>query len=650
MTARLPSARVLWLKSQLSVTEHGHVVYERFRKDTLPKKEHRDHSWTPIFREMMGEIETLKDGVFTTHDKSLYLEIGKKLHLMAEAEFEREKGILIGHYGLTIRGLKLDASLPFIKALNLAFAFSDDDSYKRRISHLASRARRDQLATMLPEGLSKKERDMALEKISAGIPPTFAAYFTSNLVREIEKTVMIAVQSKEFDVDQLADEIEKMLFDEVKKQLVHTAKDKGKIGEREWSKETAVIGDIRDYQDAVVWLINNLTELDSNFTRIINPDLLRKANEEEREEIATAVAYVGEHGLTPRAREKVKEAFRKIIPHSGEQARRGGHFNEAFGTAIYNSLAEKRGDASRATQVLNEIASIDMVIVGDIFDELVRDSTDQILAAMSGKGASSKEGIRKKLANYLNTLPSIKEGPFIGFVNAKQSGMGGTFKKLGGFSAGKNLNANEMESIINQVDSRSKSANLGENWIKASRLLYQAMENAVHQGKTSFMVPARRLLSTAIAFMLFDDWEEIGATDQHNVIHLMSLNEFYVPLSYLLYHMAKCYIENDFDTLKNYVSSHIHIRTAGVDREGDPEKGEKTGKLFAGSDVLTNWNRQAADIREKLEFSLNFMGGINDLMLNLSAAEELDFRQDSSYGEMKRVEEAKQAIEKIMTT
>lgn len=644
MTARLPSARVLSLMSQLSVTKHGHVVYERFRTDTLPKKEHRDHSWTPIFQEMMGEIENLKDNVFKANDKPLYGKIGEKLKLMAKAEFEREKGILMGHYGLSIKGLGIEDSLPFIRALNLAFAFSDDDSYKRRVSHLATRARRDQLATELPKSLSKEERDAFLKEIPAGIPPTFAAYFANNLVRAIEEKVETAVQSKEFSVDQLAEEITAILFNEAKEQLIHTAKDKGKIGDKEWSGETAVIGDIRDYQDAVIWFIKALEEMDSNITRIINPDLLKKADEKERKEIAAAVAYVGENGLGPEARKKVKEAFRKIIPHLGEQARRSGHFNEAFVTAIYNSLAGKRGDASRSKQVLNETGSIDMVIVGDILNEAVRDSTDKILAAMSGKGTSTKEGVRKKLADYLNTLPSVKEGPFIGFVNAKQSGMGGTFEKLGGFSAGKNINANEMEDIINRVDSRSKTANLGKHWLDASRLLYQAMENAVHQRKTSFMDPSRRLLSTAIAFMLFDDWEEIGATNQHNVIHLMNLNEFYVPLSYLLYNMGESYSNSHFDTLKNYVSSHIHVSTAGVDREGNPEKGEKTGKLFAGDEALKNWNRQAADIRERLEFSLNFMSGIRDLMLDLSAAEGLDFRQTYTYEEMKQV------IEKIMTT
>ena len=389
----------------------------------------------------------------------------------------------------------------------------------------------------------------------------------------------------------------------LRKQLQHEFTNEGRLSKKvisQWVNSTnasieEVIRDILDkelpniVQDALMRMLSSQTNIEN---KAIGQEY-RNAYQQLYNELNS---FSQQQSISPLAREiyniyhvdELKELIldKMIQPNSSPKIRanskinkklqadiyaRGGYTLEAIGTAIANIMLDGiRGGAVHTGDVRIEGNShghdtgmkADYIITLNIDTAPVEEMIDHWNDENS---AVSREKSVKKIQELYDKVKDIDAG-FIIYANAKNY----TYNnKFGGFSAGNALSMKNFEEVMQNVGWKS-------NFNTVVGAILQIADGAIGANVLS-RTDLENLLARNVAYLLFDDVDQIGIENQSgtNALHVMNLNGIYIPISLILFSLADAIDEANESTARNLVRIGITDKPILFKTAAEQRKWEK---------------------------------------------------------------------------
>ena len=537
-SGRSTSALVTYYMGALSVSESGHVVYSRFKKEvssTIRTKEdqeekekkkkkgrYRPHSWLPLFRKLEKETDGLASYYNLKSDTGgdFLKKVGENLLRVANNEFQKDKRILQDFYGaqLNLSGLPIENFLSFMIDLNNLMSFNDNELLQ---SFLKDRSKIAKAAKNRIDA-ARKDQTQAPAIPADTIIPHLPHYIDSLIAEAIEKAqekVKGTTQVPTINETDLAKDFEGVIA------AAMLAATEGKDKNYSTNALSPKVKELIKNKSAFpgfVKLVEHLYPEELLTTYVI------KINEELKNNLGK-----GKNNA------QIRQSARKAITIEYEDKYRlldkDGNFSVYFQNLFSGKAQEYMGlnlskplamaqDAVLTTQK----ASIDSIGVATtaegIISQAVLDGVEKIIVGYY----DDKEDFRNNLNNFLKTAPKLNDGVFFVFRNTKQTGYGSFWHRHGGFSGG---DYQPLQRIEGEFEDQ-------EAWREIRNLLFQTADQALFQNRWSLQTPAKMMISSIVAQVLFDDWEYIGDAEM-GTMHVLHLNDIYVPLSYLLYQVGE---------------------------------------------------------------------------------------------------------------
>lgn len=286
----------------------------------------------------------------------------------------------------------------------------------------------------------------------------------------------------------------------------------------------------------------------------------------------------------------------------GEAFKRGGFSREALLTftseTIFDMLDQKAqgkafhmGDLNMRPDVTFTF-KIDPSIPQDFFDK--------------APGAITRNQAQEALNGLVKRLENFSDG-FITFVNAKTSTLK-SIERNGGFKGGRGLTLGQLNETFNL-------AHIENTGVMISAIGSTMKEALMSSNKDRNEV--RTLISSDIAYMLFDDVEVVGKqTGGAEALHLFDLNGIYIPLSLLLYELSQAIrkANNDETSLRKLVQVHFSYS----DDAREKYYPHKDDPLGPGDGGIARWENQRSIAWEGIKISINFLSNIADIINELN--------------------------------
>lgn len=159
----------------------------------------------------------------------------------------------------------------------------------------------------------------------------------------------------------------------------------------------------------------------------------------------------------------------------------------------------------------------------------------------------------KELGKHLRHL----DDGFIIYSNAKNYSINEGFQSRGGFKSGEDISLETFYTVISHFQNASVLIGLIANTIPGA--IYDTGKGALEE-----------VLATDIAYFLFDDVLTIGKglTNKVSALHIFNLDGIYIPLSYLLFELARAMEEG---TANPRSIASVKIKTPAFIKYDDPE-------------------------------------------------------------------------------
>ena len=199
---------------------------------------------------------------------------------------------------------------------------------------------------------------------------------------------------------------------------------------------------------------------------------------------------------------------------------------------------------------------------------------------------------------YNNTLSKLDKS-FIVYESAKSYSLTGLDSR--GF--GNTGSFDELINIANQIGKREQIDNL----LKAFR---NTIDGTIGSNRREEIKEKIRFtLSEAIAYFLFDDWKQIGESN-NNSIHMFSLDGVLVPLSYLLIAAGKAMQETEKNSSSFF---KLSLTTPKEIKYPTPLTSEEVGE----NSIFHFWDIQREEASQNSKYSISFIKNFTKLISQL---------------------------------
>lgn len=262
---------------------------------------------------------------------------------------------------------------------------------------------------------------------------------------------------------------------------------------------------------------------------------------------------------------------------------RGGQTLEAMVDLMFKAAIPKDGKSGHANigglkaKADNLITiGIDCSEIADFFEKEDFGTREKNVAAFTALG---------------NYLQKFSEG-FIIYTSDKNYSLNDGFKTRGGFSAGSSLTLQQYETLM-AAAGRNASGFIGA--------IEQLAQGAV--GEDESKSDYADIISKNIAYLLFDDFDTIGAgmTNGPQSIHIMNLNGMFVPISAILYALGDALGREE--SIKGIVKTNIYL----------PQIKYETND-YGGIQPIEAWNIQREEMLTKSRIETHFLGNLRALL------------------------------------
>lgn len=221
------------------------------------------------------------------------------------------------------------------------------------------------------------------------------------------------------------------------------------------------------------------------------------------------------------------------------------------------------------------------------------------------KGSNTFKHMHDDVQKYYDDCLKDIDDLFVIYGNNKLYSLGETFDQYKGFTA-KSFKIDQLPSYLTTLSPQLTNA----AGIKAKQLLINCCPGTIGQNhQTEVQQNISSHISRNMAKLLFDDWNEIGKSN-NNSIHIFDLNSVKIPLSVLLLGAADAL---EKASSSNYSSEWFHIYFPDLEISY-PEK----TPLQEGETLIKRWNVQRSNFLEKkieIKFLKNFREIINELII-----------------------------------
>lgn len=296
---------------------------------------------------------------------------------------------------------------------------------------------------------------------------------------------------------------------------------------------------------------------------------------------------------------------------------RAGIINELVISALQKGMTSMRSTdggvsftvrtGDQGNQKADETTILDIKINPDIVMDILTSELDL-------KGAN--DSVRIANANRLKELyEALPENSTVIFQNEKTSTLKGTKSKnynWDGFSAGDAITFPRLRSL----SSRLGVTNL--NSTRFLRALLNSSKETINGAANSAWVKSE--VAQALSIFLFDDVDAMGADIVRNAggkttnfIHVLTLNNLAVPLSYFLEAAADSLAEAVDNSNKMF---HVTMSSPKIlyPNGGTSETTfEHDGKIIHGW-TYNDWKTQKAYMEENIKFSIHFMNNFKSFI------------------------------------
>lgn len=605
-SGRSTSTLVTYYMGALSVSESGHVVYSRFRDEVSAtvrteedeeqkkkKRRYRPHSWLPLFNKLKSEIGNLTSRYGESEEGDTFLrEMGEGLLIVAQAEFKKDMKILQNFYGsqLNLSSITQQNYLDFIIDLNNLMSFNDNEKLKgflRDRANVASAAK----ARMY-------DKDGNFQRAAAGPADTVVGTLLTHIDKIIQDEVQQVIDTSlrngtvpVLNVQNLSNQFNILIEDAL-------------LRATDGLSTKAHTETLRPKVDQ---LINNpaifpafLEKVQSFFSEEFHEAYLKNIQKEIRKDhkkktVRSIRKVMKDARLVTKKKEQGKAAY-------GEEGDMSvflvnflsGKAQEFFSLSLENAL-----HTINDMVLTSEMATVDSAGIGvkakAVISQSILDTAEDIFTSHY----RDKEHFRKELSKFLEKAPKLDDGVFFVFRNVKQTGYGSSWYKRGGFSGGDPRDIDSMEGQFTN----------NEAWEEVRNLLFQTAKKALYESQWDLQAPAKLMISSAVAKILFDDWEQIGETDV-GTMHVLHLNNIYVPMSYLLLQIGDILAQGSSKGIQNYVKVTFTLPEVDPNPEVKLPPGPKA--------VMEAWNQQADHVKANTKFQINFMRELIDLIPKLA--------------------------------
>ena len=274
--------------------------------------------------------------------------------------------------------------------------------------------------------------------------------------------------------------------------------------------------------------------------------------------------------------------------------------------AIYSTLANikiknakviggavKSGQTGMKPDIIMTVG-VDIKPVEDMLESLGENEEGLSEKSIRAKNAAALKNLQERL-NQINE----KGSGFIIYVNAKNQNYN---KQHDSFSAGNKITARNLEKVMSFADWNS-------NFDVVVGAILQLADRTIGShilDKEDF----QQLLARNVAYLLFDDIEQIGNVNKSgvNALHLLNLNGIYVPISLVLFALAEAIEDISTDKVKDLVRVTItnpKILFPNINSEI---------KWLAGRPAIEAWREQRDHALDNTKIQARFLRNFQEII------------------------------------
>ena len=455
---------------------------------------------------------------------------------------------------------------------------------------------------------SKKSVAKEDQKTGPGMAPNFYSVFTSYFMNKLEQETIPAfyksINPNKDDAESLEKKFEAMLQETVRLAAEHIVYKAGfnDDGTMKDTAQTRHFGIGNEFIPILEMLQDTTSDAKAEFARNMREAIGLSAMEELKQEIYDLKAN------------KIKKyGFKKLIAEKlgnvrGQTAQVGGSIAEIGATTIVNRLAQGLENFSMSgMQFGGSTVVTDMVYMFHTEANInLQPLLDEMRVAMTS-GSSERmrevykrlEAVQKKWEHEGKDLDKL----YNVFVNAKNYDV-----RAGAYNYTKEYHG-KVEELPEFFNSMGIDVSDPHDFLwLVYNTGYVAVGNQLRGTVEEEIVAA---LKAAAAKVMFDDYQEIGKQDSHN-IHLYFLSGKYIPSSVILREAAKA-----VDSARERTRASIQLPNP-IDDHG-PEWPEIRANSKSNADfkekLLDHWKKEIETAKTESTWSLEFTLAIRQILL-----------------------------------
>ena len=350
------------------------------------------------------------------------------------------------------------------------------------------------------------------------------------------------------------------------------------------------------------------TAINSGGNQISSNQLLKEFYDTYRlDEIRNGLKEMVTTGRTQKGRRKNANLSKQDLKNLSEtatkmMAQRGGYSLEYFENVIISNI-------------LNELKTKDNISVysehtGN-FGEMKADNiyTIGIDEQKMKKFFEEKFGYEEENSIRARNIEKIRElqtslkdtnNGFIIYSSDKSYTINDNFSSRGGFGG----NAQSLENFLHTMSLTNR--NINKNLPLMFGAIVQSCKGAI--GDKQNLQDFEDKIAQDLAFMLFDDFDTIGKEMQNvgvNSLHIMNLNGILLPLSFILFLMAKA-VRNADKNIRSIVK--VHISLPEILYSGTGELSWHFGNMEKA------WENQRKYVKKEAEITTYFLKDFNKII------------------------------------
>ena len=288
--------------------------------------------------------------------------------------------------------------------------------------------------------------------------------------------------------------------------------------------------------------------------------------------------------LSKRTTKKKPGTISSLTKQAKLTYQRGGYTLEALVDLMLERILPKDGKSGHITMGDLGARADNIFTVGIDFSE--------IQDFLENEEFGTREKNIRAFTELGEHLQKFQEG-FIVYTSDKNYSLSDGFKSRGGFSTGEPMTLNQYIHLMG-------------NAIKNVRAFVGAIEQLAEGaiGEEESHKDYADIISKNIAFLLFDDFNAIGAGLENGPqsIHIMNLNGLFVPISSILYALADALDEEK--NISNIVYTSIHL----------PKIKYENGSRTEGYPVGKAWGIQRSEMLQQGKIETHFLGNIKKML------------------------------------